>query len=306
MNIPCLPILLIVTVLSMIPAGVFGPYAAGAALLAIGLVAIRKEAAKARGLDKVVVLGRLCYAVPLAVFAAEHFTATKFIATAVPSWMPAHVFWVYFVGTALMAAALSITVGPQSRLAATLLGIMFFHFVLLIHLPNVIAKPGDRIAWAVALRDLSFSGGAWAFAGAQTEKWRERGSNWITTIGRFFVGTPAIFFGVEHFLHPDHAPGVPLPKVTPTWIPGRLILAYVAGTVLIIAGGAIVANRMSRLAATLLGIMILVVVLVVYLPITIGIPSDIGNGLNYFADTLMFGGTALMLATGMAPREKPL
>ena len=125
-------------------------------------------------------------------------------------------------------------------------------------------------------------------------------------MGRFFVGIPAIFFGVEHFLHPDHAPGVPLPKVTPTWIPGRLILAYVAGTVLVITGAAIVANRMSRLAATWLGIMILVLVLIVYLPITIAIPSDIGNGLNYFADTLMFGGTALMLATGMAPREKPL
>jgi hypothetical protein len=43
-------------------------------------------------------------------------------------------------------------------------------------------------------------------------------------------------------------------------------------------------------------------VLVIYLPILISIPSDIGNGLNYFADTLMFGGTILVLADAL-PKE---
>ena len=40
----------------------------------------------------------------------------------VPSWMPAHVFWAYFVGCALFAAATSLTLKKFVRLASSLLG----------------------------------------------------------------------------------------------------------------------------------------------------------------------------------------
>jgi hypothetical protein len=49
--------------------------------------------------------------------------------------------------------------------------------------------------------------------------------------------------------------------------------------------------------------MILLMVLVIYLPILIDIPLDIGNGLNYFADTMLFSGAALLLADAL-PKEK--
>ena len=57
---------------------VFWPYFAGTAAISVtGAIAARKEVLLARGADKIVSLGRLFYAMPLAVFAAEHFTATK-------------------------------------------------------------------------------------------------------------------------------------------------------------------------------------------------------------------------------------
>jgi hypothetical protein len=64
----------------------------------IGLIMVVREVPHAQGLDKVMPFGRLFYTLPMAVFSAEHFTATRFIVFAVPTWMPAPRFWVYLVG----------------------------------------------------------------------------------------------------------------------------------------------------------------------------------------------------------------
>jgi uncharacterized membrane protein len=289
-----------------VPATVFWPYLLGLAILVVGLPAILKsEVPQARGLDKLMPFGRLFYAVPLAVFAGEHFTLGKLMAGGIPSWIPGHVFWIYFVGVALVAAALSIVVKKYSQLAATLLGTMILLFVVILHIPRVAANPHDRISWAVALRDLSFSGGAFAFAGAQRKLQSKTTSSLLVTLARYVIAVTVIFFGVEHFLHPEYAPGVPLAKITPEWIPLRLFWAYLAGIALLVAGVCLLINKKSRLAATYLGLTILLIVLVIYLPILISIPSDIGNGLNYFADTLMFAGTILLLANAI-PKENRL
>jgi uncharacterized membrane protein YphA (DoxX/SURF4 family) len=280
---------------------VYWPYSAGAALLLIGLFAMRAEIEQAFGLYKVVVLSRLFVAVPLAVFSGEHLSAAKFVMLAVPSWMPWRLFWAYFVGFALLAAALSFVTKIQARWAGLLLGIMIFLFVLSLHVPKVVANPHDRIAWAVAVRDSSFAGGAWILAGTQTEEWKSRGTHKLITLGRFLIGIAAVFFAIEHFLHPEFCPGVPLGKATPVWIPARALLGYFTGVVLLVAGTCILLGKKVRMAATYLGLEILLLVLFVYLPILVAVASDpnVSNkieGLNYFADTLMFGGTVLILA----------
>ena len=150
-----------------IPGQVFWPYFAGASISLAGALAVKGEVLFAKGTDKIVSMGRLFFAVPMAVFGAQHFTEAKFIVQLVPSWIPGAWFWTYFVGTALIAAALSMVVKKQAGLAASLLALMLFLFVVLMHIPNVVAKPSDRVLWAVALRDLSFSGGALALAGMQ-------------------------------------------------------------------------------------------------------------------------------------------
>jgi uncharacterized membrane protein len=269
----------------------------GLGLFFAGLATILNEQAPpASGLDKLIPFGRLFLAIPMAVFGVQHFTAAKVVTSMVPSWIPGHLFWVYLVGTALIASALSITVKKQAGLAATLLGVMLLLFVLLIHIPGVVGHPGDRLRWNVALRDLAFSGGALAFAGAQTKAWRDRGTHPLVGFGRFFIAIPATIFGLEHFLYPEFVPGVPLNKLTPSWIPQHLVWSYLTGAVLVVTGFAVILKKEARLAATALGIMILLLVLFVYLPIVIANPYDIGNGLNYLVDTLAFSGSALVFA----------
>jgi uncharacterized membrane protein len=285
-----------------IPSGIFWLYFSGSILLVVGLVKIFKDdLPQMHRLDKIMPFGRLFLTIPLAVFGTEHLTNTADIANIVPRWIPAHVFWVYLVGIALIAAALSITVQIQSQLAAALLGVMFFSFVLLIDLPGLMAHPSNRIFWTLTLRELAFSGGALAYAGSHGNSGRTPVLPWLVNVGRFFIAIPAVFYGVEHFLHPQNAPGVPLEKIIPVWIPGRLPWAYLAGVVLAAAGAALIVNWKARVAATYLGIMILLLVLFVYLPMLVANPTDL-ESLNYFFDTLLFSGAILVLADALGER----
>jgi uncharacterized membrane protein len=285
-----------------IPSGIFWLYFSATILLIIGLVKITKgELPQMHAIDKILPFGRLFFTIPLAVFGTEHFTNTADIAEIVPRWIPGHVFWVYFVGIGLIAAALSITVEIQAPLAAMLIGAMFFLFVVLMDIPGVMAEPTNRFAWALALRETAFSGGGFAYAGAHWSRGGKRRVPWLVTVARFFIAIPAVFYSVEHFLHPANAPGVPLEKIIPVWIPGRVAWAYLAGAVLLAAGLALIINWKARMAATYMGIMILLLVLFVYFPLLVASPTDL-ESLNYFFDTLLFCGAILVLADALRER----
>ena len=277
----------------------FSMSAAGLALLVIGLSAAKNNIAQARGLDKIVALTNLCFAIPLAVFGAEHLSAGKFMTGMVPSYIPWHLFWVYFVGFALIAASLSIATKIQVRWSGLLFGSMMFLFVAMLHFPGAVAS-GGRIPWTIVFRESSFGGGGWVLAGIAMGGLRGRGRILIT-VGRVLIAIAAIFFGVQHFLHPLGLPGVPLEKEMPTWAPARAFIDYLTGAGLIVAGVCFLSARKMRMAATYLGACIVLMVVVIYGPVLIGALADPSTavkveGLNYFADTLLFGGVILSLA----------
>ena len=283
-----------------IPATTFWIYVSASLLFIIGLVKILEEMPRERGLDKITPFGRLFFAIPIAVFGSEHFTATAGIANLVPRWIPAPTFWVYLVGLGFLCAGLSITVLVQARLAAALVGMTLLTFVLLMDIPAVVARPHNRFFWALALRQLAFSGGAFALAiSLQSARPKQSSpaqptASW-TAFPRIFVGIPSIFYGVEHLLHPTYVPGIPLQKLTPEWIPGRIFLSYFVGVILILAGVCLVLNKKTRIAATTLGLTILLTVLWIYLPMLAAAPRDV-VALNFFFDTLLFCGAILPLA----------
>jgi uncharacterized membrane protein len=275
--------------------------AAGAALFVIGVWAAKNEIAKARGLDKVVALSNLCFAVPLAVFGALHLFGPQFVMAIVPPYMPWRMFWVYSVGCALIAAALSIAVGIGARWSGLLFGIMMFLFVAMVHFPGALRQPHDRIIWTIVFREMSFGGGGWILAGSAMGGRRGPGRSALITAGRVLVTIALVVFGVEHFLHPTGLPGVPLQKQTPTWIPGRMLIDYVTGAALLVAAGSVLLNRKTRAVLGYVGGLILLMVLVIYGPVLVAALSQPGvavkvEGINYFADTLLFAGVILALA----------
>ena len=287
-----------------IPSQVIWSYGVGGVVLAIGLVTIylRSDWQKARGFDKLVLFGPLFYAAPLAAFGTEHFTLTKAIASIIPAWIPWHQFWAYFVGACFIAAPLSLVTRIQARLAASLLALTFFLFVVLMEAPGWVQNPGNRFALTFALRELSFSGGALALATSLPGEWRGRGTHVLATMARYFVAIPVLFFSFEQFMHGDHVPGVPLEPLTPGYVYGHAVWTYLAAVVYAVAGTLLLVGKKARVAAMWLGLTVLFVELVVYVPIGVVERASVDNGLNYVADTLMFCGAVLLVA-GAMPRE---
>jgi uncharacterized membrane protein YphA (DoxX/SURF4 family) len=124
----------------------------------------------------------------------------------------------------------------------------------------------------------------------------------LITVGRVLIGIAAMFYGVEHFLHPANVPGVPLEKLMPAWIPGHLLISCLTGAFLLVAGAAILLGKKTRMAATYLGTWIVLLVVFIYGPILIASLLDPSTdvkieGINYFADTLLFAGAILALAS---------
>lgn len=290
-----------VLALGAIPSQVIWAYCVSTVVFAIGLAGIfrRGDWRKGRGLEKLILLGPLFYAAPVAGFGTEHFTLTEAVASIIPAWIPWHMFWAYFLGACFIAAALSMVTRIQARLSASLLALTFFLFVALMDAPAWAQSPRDRFALALALRELSFSGGALALAASLTEPTSRRSI--LATIARYFIAIPVLFYSLEQFLHGNYVPAIPLNRLTPEWIYGHAIWTYVTAVVYAPAGVLLLVDKKTRAAATWVGLSVLFVELVVYVPIAIVERASL-VGFNFAADTLMFCGAVLLLA-GAMPRE---
>ena len=286
---------------------------AGIALFLIGGWAAKDDVAAARGLDKIVALANVCYAVPLAVFGTLHFFTANDLVNFVPRYMPVRMFWVYFVGCALIAAALSIATKIQVRWSGLLVGIMMFLFVAMLYLPGGLrlmhlgvpwAKA--RITWTIVFRESSFGAAGWLFAATAKDGWRGPVKTVLITVGRIVIALAALFYGVQHFQHPLGLPGVPLQREMPAWVPARMLIDYVTGAALLAAGASILLNHKARTVAAAVGGWILLTILVIYGPVLIGAQAEPAldakiEGVNYFFDTLLFAGVILAAASA-APR----
>lgn len=119
-----------------------------------------------RAINRVARLGRYGFGISLLAFCVVNFIYHDFIASMIPDWIPAHLFWAYFTGIASFAAGVSILTGVQARLALTLLGIMYGSWVLVIHIPYVAAHPHERGMWTDMFITLALSGGSWFLTGS--------------------------------------------------------------------------------------------------------------------------------------------
>ncbi|MDQ2752117.1 MAG: hypothetical protein M3R72_03745 [Bacteroidota bacterium] len=104
-------------------------------------VAVDKINGKANETNKLIYLpGRTLHADSLVVFGVLHFVYTGNIATLILHWIPAPLFWVYFVGVAFMATRFSLFIPRIAKLSTSLPSVMFFLWAVLLHISRVVAN----------------------------------------------------------------------------------------------------------------------------------------------------------------------
>ena len=236
-------------------------------------------------------------AISLVVFGVQHFIYGGFVATLVPAFMPGRLFWAYFVGVAFFAAAIGIFTRMLARPAATMLGVMFFLFVVLLHIPRIIGNSSNGNEWTSGFVALAMCGGAWILANAAPLEEREKADPFLR-LGRYFFALAFLAFGIQHLVFGRFAAGL-----GPPWIPGRPLLAYLFGLIFVAAGAAIIIRKQTHLAATLLASIAFLYFLLLYIPLIIKHLHDPLPWTRGF-EILAMCGAALVLSSSLPGEEK--
>jgi len=141
---------------------------AGGAFFIAGCYPRENENQLIRFLGKLIPLGAVFFAIPIISFGILHFMVAKEAATLVPSWIPGHLFWIYFCGAALIGSGVAILFKIKVGLVAALLGLMIFLWVVSLHIPRVVAAPAAYLGAEItsAFLALAYSGIAFVISGA--------------------------------------------------------------------------------------------------------------------------------------------
>lgn len=114
---------------------------------------------------------RITFGLCAVIFGISHFAYADFTAGMVPNWLPARTFLACATGAAHMAAGVAIATGLVGRLAATLLTLMTACFVLLVHVPAVVASGASMAQVTFLLTACAICGAAWTMIDPRAEVW---------------------------------------------------------------------------------------------------------------------------------------
>ncbi|WP_259068060.1 hypothetical protein HDF24_18000 [Mucilaginibacter sp. X4EP1] len=149
--------------------GLEEPALAGGAFIVAGTFPkqLNRQTILIKLLGKLIVVGPALFCITMILFGICHFLYTQYILTMVPAWLPGPaVFWTRFAGAALIGSGVAIAIGVKQKLAATLLGIMIFIWLIIIHIPSLFPNPfGNHCVMLVsAFSALAFVGAAVSIA----------------------------------------------------------------------------------------------------------------------------------------------
>ncbi|HEX4019558.1 MAG TPA: hypothetical protein VHX63_00295 [Acidobacteriaceae bacterium] len=142
----------------------------GAAWVLAGAAASDQNQRRHNPLAAIIMPGRILFAFSLIVFGVQHFMYAHFVATIITPWIPGHLFWAYFTGACFIAVAVSILANQFAPLATAMLGLMFLLWVLVLHLPRVLAALHNANEWTSLFVALAMSGGSFVLAGTFAQR----------------------------------------------------------------------------------------------------------------------------------------
>ena len=109
-------------------------------------------------------IARVLYGLSLIFFGTAHFIDVPDTLSLIPNWLPVHLFWVYFTGSAFVAAGVAVLIGLYARLASALSAVEITSFLLLIWIPIVAAGSKVPFQWSETILNAALLAGAWVIA----------------------------------------------------------------------------------------------------------------------------------------------
>jgi hypothetical protein len=98
-------------------------------------------------MDKLIRLGRYCFASAFAAFAIQHFIYAKFATGLGPPWIPGSPLRASLIGIALVVASIRIATNAKTRVTAMLLGFLLFLYFLLLYAPRLATNVHNPAPW---------------------------------------------------------------------------------------------------------------------------------------------------------------
>jgi uncharacterized membrane protein len=99
-----------------------------------------------------------------------HFKFADFIINSfIPAYIPAHPFWTYFCGIALIAGGVGLLIRQTRKWAAALTGLMILLWFFLLHIPRASYAPHDYSEWMGVCESFTFSGILFTLAGLSSK-----------------------------------------------------------------------------------------------------------------------------------------
>ncbi|HVS97253.1 MAG TPA: hypothetical protein VHE54_12250 [Puia sp.] len=114
-------------------------------------------------------VGTVVFGLTILSFGIDHFLYARQAAGYIPSWIPIHLFWMYFTGSALFGSSLCIILNIRRNGMAALLGGMILIWVFILHLPKALASPAGDPGGEItsAFLALAYCGIAFVIAGTR-------------------------------------------------------------------------------------------------------------------------------------------
>ncbi|GFZ89499.1 DoxX family membrane protein [Dyella caseinilytica] len=207
-----------------------------------------------------------------------------FVWQPVPAGIPGRALLACMSGAVLCMAGVGLLVRRTMALAAFILTLYTLLWLLVLHVPHVIAAPLHEVNWGACGEIATLVSASWILYATATAPWHKfyfmalTSENAIRAARMLFaVSVPLI--GLEHLIYNDATAAM-----VPAWLPYHMGWAYFTGVAHIAAGVAILFSVLPRLAAALETLMMGIFTVFVWIPTVMAAPTQ------------RFGWTALLIS----------
>ncbi|MES1217616.1 MAG: hypothetical protein ABUT20_19060, partial [Bacteroidota bacterium] len=167
----------------------------------------------------------------------------------VPAFIPERSILVYCSGVILVILGTCVLVKKWRIAAAISLGVVYLIFFVFLHLIKLSADIYDGGEWTATFEVLLLCCGAFLISGK------------FSTVTRYALSICFLVFAILHFKYGEY-----ISTLIPSWVPGKLFLAYFIGVGFLLTAVSIMINVMIQISTILIGIMFLIWVIILHIP----------------------------------------